>query len=132
MNDKNESVEYRLKKADQLLQTTKNLAALKDWDSAINRLYYAAFQAVSAYLASKDFKASTHAGVSRIFGSELIQSGKLSKETSKQYKALLQKRHYVDYQDFEEATEEEVLKFLPFVENFIQQIKQIIENEKAD
>lgn len=66
MNDSEigEYVKYRLKKADETFEVAELLIENKKWNSAINRLYYAAYYAVSALLVQAGINTKTHSGVS--------------------------------------------------------------------
>jgi uncharacterized protein (UPF0332 family) len=57
---KDDVVRYRLQRAKDTLEDAKILADNQRWNSAINRLYYASFYAVTALLLDADLKQSTH------------------------------------------------------------------------
>jgi uncharacterized protein (UPF0332 family) len=61
-------VNYRLKRAFETLNEVENLIALQYWNTAMNRLYYAAFYAVSALLAKHKINAHSHTGIRQKFG----------------------------------------------------------------
>ncbi|QIP11584.1 HEPN domain-containing protein [Spirosoma aureum] len=61
---KDEILTFRLSKSDKDLKAAKTLMASNDWDVAVNRLYYAAFHAVSeCYKSRSAFWRESNAGV---------------------------------------------------------------------
>ena len=60
-------VELRIAKAYRAYAEAKGNVELKFWETAANRLYYAAFDAVSALLLANGYDAQTHSGVRHIF-----------------------------------------------------------------
>jgi uncharacterized protein (UPF0332 family) len=55
---KKDLIEYRTKRAKDTFEDALILAEKNKWNSAINRLYYAAYYAVSALLLKSDIKAT--------------------------------------------------------------------------
>lgn len=71
-NDQRRSyVLYRMESANKTLDAAKLLADNAQWNSAINRLYYALFYAVSALLLDNDIQAKTHTATINQFPSIL-------------------------------------------------------------
>jgi len=56
---KEELIKYRLERAKEAFEDGEILANNSRWNSAANRMYYACFFIVSAYLAKRDLKATT-------------------------------------------------------------------------
>lgn len=56
-------IRYRLEKAQEVYEAAKVLYNASQWNSVINRLYYACFYSASALLLFKNISAKTHAGV---------------------------------------------------------------------
>ena len=71
---------YRLKKADESFADAKLLAKNGRWNSVVNRLYYASFYAVIALLLSKDIQTTTHDGSRTQFGLNFINPGIIEKK----------------------------------------------------
>ncbi|MGM9777237.1 MAG: HEPN domain-containing protein, partial [Prevotella sp.] len=72
--DRREIVKYRLEKS---LRTYNEAVGSIDngfVETAANRLYYAAYYAVSALLVSFRYEVSTHNGVIQMFGKAFIKS----------------------------------------------------------
>lgn len=64
---------------------------------AMNRVYYAAFYAVSAALLERGASFKKHSGVRSAFHREFIKSGTLNTEWSKFYDRLFEDRQESDY-----------------------------------
>ena len=66
--DRTEIVKYRLEKAYRTYNEAIGSIENSYVETAANRLYYAAYYAVSALLISYKYEASTHNGVIQMFG----------------------------------------------------------------
>jgi uncharacterized protein (UPF0332 family) len=64
---KQDYISYRINSAKETLEAARLLAENKHWNSAINRLYYASFYAISALLYKYDINANSHAGLKHQF-----------------------------------------------------------------
>lgn len=124
--DKNVLVKYRLERAKETLKDAQLLIESNRWNSAINRLYYSAFYAVTALLFNENHKTTTHNGVKSIFSEQFIKKNIISQELGKRYSQLFTWRQKGDYADLFDFTEEKVLPYYDFVKKFILQIEKII------
>lgn len=124
--DKNVLVKYRLERAKETLKDAQLLIESNRWNSAINRLYYSAFYAVTALLFNENHKTTTHNGVKSIFSEQFIKKNIISQELGKRYSQLFTWRQKGDYADLLDFTEEKVLPYYDFVKKFILQIEKII------
>ena len=97
------------------------------WNTAVNRLYYACYYAVSALLIKHDIQAQTHAGTRRMFGLHFIRSGSISKESGKFYSNLFDKRQTGDYEDFLDHTREDVESLIQPAQKLIQEIEELLD-----
>ena len=68
-------------------------------ETAANRLYYAAYYAVSALLVSYKYEASTHNGVIQMFGKAFIKSKVLERRYGTIFNQLFSLRMTGDYED---------------------------------
>ena len=57
-----ELVEYRLRRAKETLEEARIMGSIGHWNACANRLYYAAFYAVSALLVKEGLTATKHTG----------------------------------------------------------------------
>jgi uncharacterized protein (UPF0332 family) len=125
---KEELVSYRFKRSEESLEEAKILAHANHWNAVINRLYYAAYYSVSAYLIKNDIQPGSHNGTKTLFHQELIKSGKLRMEEGKLYSSLFDKRHEGDYGDFQEFNREQTEPLISKVEDFLKNIKKLLSN----
>ncbi len=119
-------INYRIEKAESTLKEVEVLIVNKFWNSAINRMYYACFYAVSALLFKNGINTSSHSGVRQQFGLHFVQKGLFDKELAKHFTRLFEKRYQGDYNDFFDHDEETVLIYYPISKEFISMIKKII------
>ena len=66
-------VEFRLEKAQRAFEQASGVVQMKYWETIANRLYYAAYNAVSALLIAYGYSAQTHSGVTHLFGNILLR-----------------------------------------------------------
>ncbi|GHT45397.1 UPF0332 protein [Bacteroidia bacterium] len=93
-------VAYRLENAHKTLQEIPIHIENELWNTAINRLYYACFYAVTALLISVEIEAHTHAGVRRMLALHYTKEGKLPLKWNRFYTDLFESRQTGDYEDF--------------------------------
>ena len=122
-------VTYRLEKADRAMEQAKHNLPMKYWELIANRMYYAAYYAVSALLIANGLSAKTHETILRLFGLHFIQTGLFPKEHGRLYNKLFSLRLKGDYNDRFDLTSEEVL---PLVEPTEQLIKDVSQKALAD
>ena len=127
-------VTYRIEKSERLMEQVKGIAPLKYWETIANRLYYAAYYAVSALLIANGDTAQTHGGIIGIFGLHFVKEGKVSVEMGNLYKTLYAMRLTGDYDDFGNLTAENVQPLIAPTEEFIKSINtmsmQLIANSR--
>ncbi len=130
MNEEQEKVvEHRLKKAHETLISAKLLLDADQRISAVNRLYYACFYAVTALLETRGLASSKHSGILSLFNKHFVKSGTIRSESGTFYKHLYHKRHEGDYTDFAEFTHERVSEMYASAASFIAEISRLVEKE---
>ena len=92
-------VTYRLGKATNTLHDAEKVIKMKMWATGANRLYYAAYYAVSALLIANGISAKTHEGIIRMFNQTFVATGKIDRELGRQYNGLFSMRLTSDYGD---------------------------------
>ena len=112
VEENDELVSYRLKKAKEALKDATDLVESKKWNLAVNRIYYASFYAVIALLAKKEIYTKTHAGAKQMFGLHFIKTGAISAELSNFYVKVFSMRQSGDYEDFCDYEETDVIDLL--------------------
>jgi len=108
MNEEAERARYRLERSRRTLADALSLSERGSYDSAINRLYYACFYAITAVLVLKGAKPRKHTAVRSAFNRDLVNSGVVPVDKAKVYNLLFDLRLAADYQDFFEANAESV------------------------
>lgn len=93
-------IEYRLEKSRDAMKEAALLADGNFFDSAVTRLYYACFYAVSALLISKSIECNSHAGAKRMFSLHFIRTSLVDQKHITTYSNLMQGRQLCDYEDF--------------------------------
>jgi uncharacterized protein len=126
---KEELVQYRMLRPRESLKDAEILVKEERWSSAANRMYYACFYAVSAYLAFRGLKATTHSGLKSAFNQELVKTGKIVKSEGVLFNKLFSLRQEADYEDFTEIKADEITPMLPEVERLIFEIDELIKKE---
>lgn len=122
--------EYRIRQAEQCLNSAKILCQAEDYRGAANRSYYAIFHAMRSVLAleSKDF--AKHSGVSSYFRKEYIKSGIFPIEMSDYITSAFEARSDSDYDDFYVISKSEVDVQIENAEKFCQAVKDYLETKK--
>lgn len=101
-------IDLHLEKAGLFLQQADEMCALKHWDLAINRYYYASFHALHALFVANRLVAHTHDGLITIFGKEFIQTEKIDRKYGRYLSRMEQLRKLADYNCTSSVTEDEV------------------------
>ena len=117
---KEELVRYRIERAKETFADAVYLIHEERWNAAANRMYYACFYIVSAYLAFRELNAITHAGLKSAFNLELVKTGKIDREDGILYNRLFAMRQQADYEDFMTIQDNDILPLVPKIEALIQ------------
>lgn len=86
-----------LVKAERFLASARLLAESRDLDSAVSRVYYAAFYVAQALLDALGISSSSHRGVISAFGKEFAQKGRLDPRFHRLLITAFEKRQQADY-----------------------------------
>ncbi len=131
MNEMDENmtayVRYRLEKAEETYQAAVVLYNACQWNSVINRLYYACFYVASALLLYKHIPAKSHSGVIGQFSEQIVRPGFISVEEFRVYAKLLNWRSKGDYSDLFDFTKEDVDSMMEPAATFIAKVKDLID-----
>lgn len=90
--DRKSVIVYRIERAKEMLAEVEVLKSNGFYRTAINRLYYACFSAVTALLLQDNIQASTHNGVKSMLGLHYVSTGKISVRLGKVYGQLYDSR----------------------------------------
>ena len=96
------------------------------WDNIANRLYYAAFHAVSALLINDGRPVGTHQGAVVMLHQHYVKTGILSKEDGAFYSQLQTLREKADYNCTYYATEEDTVPRIAEAAAFIDKVVGLI------
>lgn len=123
---------YRIEKAQKALEEIHKVLPLEVWSIIANRMYYALYYAASALLISDAHQVSTHKGVISLLNQYYVRTGLLSKEDGNLFGFIFAFRKGCDYDDFIDASEVDVNRYLPQVEQLVEKIITLINNKKQN
>ena len=127
--EKRAIIAYRVDKAKKTLDDAKKVIELGLWTTAANRLYYAAYYAVSALLIAQGLNAKTHDGIIRLFNMNYIKTEKIDMELGRQYNRLFTMRITGDYGDCFDLQEADVKPLLEPAEQLVTKVISLIQQE---
>ncbi|MBI3967050.1 MAG: HEPN domain-containing protein [Chloroflexi bacterium] len=125
-------VAFRLERAREALVEAEQTAAIGHWNSAVSRLYYACFYAVSAVLADGGVDLSKHTAVRAYFNRELVRPGALPADLGALYNTLFDRHNDADYQDFVRFAEADVRPWLSDTRRFLTAVESLLTPPSAD
>lgn len=123
-------VAFRIEKSQRTLEQAIGNFKMGYVETTANRLYYAAYYAVTALLIKKGFTANTHNGVKAMFGQNFIKTGIINHDMGKLYNRLFNCRLTGDYEDNYDLEMDYVEPMIEPTKQFIRNIKEILENSK--
>lgn len=121
-------VDLEIEKSRRTFSEIEVLRQASLWDNIANRLYYAAFHAVSALLINDGHFVGTHQGAVVMLHQHYVKTGILSKEDGAFYSQLQTMREKADYNCTYYATEEDTAPRIALTENFIEKIVELIKS----
>jgi uncharacterized protein len=114
---------HRIETAYTTLEAARYLLDGGFTDSAVSRLYYAAFHAVTALLTANGIPAKTHGAIKGQFALHFIKTGLLDSKFSKLLSELFDNRQKGDYGDITEFEVETVRTYFEPLRELIEQIE---------
>jgi len=117
---------YKVNKAKETLNEIEVHLQNEFWNTAVNRLYYACFYAVTALLIDKGLYTKTHTGTKQLFGLHFVKTGVITKEAGEFYTDIFDQRQTGDYEDFFFFVKDDVMALLPPARDLIATIEQIL------
>jgi len=100
-------------------------------ETAVSRLYYAAFYAVNALLTSRGLNPKTHTETKSLLNKEFFLPGKLDIAFAELYTMLMAKRHEADYENFAFIDGQKVPEIIEQTQDFINTIDGLIRKEEG-
>lgn len=128
LNDEERQILVNLEK-EKALNTFDEMSVLRQaglWNNIANRLYYAAFHAVSALLINDHHNIGSHQGAVIMLHQHYVKTGILSKEDGAFYSQLQTLREKSDYNCTYNATEADTAPRIEQTKQFIYKILNLI------
>ena len=123
---------YRFEKAEKNLEIAKDLFECETYGVALNRAYYAAFDAMRAVNALDRFDSSKHSGVISHFNKNHVKNGDFDVSTSSIIRRASMLREKSDYEDFYEPEKEDAETVINEVEKFLSAVKRFLKEKTAE
>lgn len=125
-DERKDIVLYRLENARTTLAEVQSHIENGFYNTAVNRMYYACYYAVSALLVANGIQVKSHEGVRQQLGLHFVLTGKISKEQGQFYSMLFSKRTAGDYEDFLTHNKETADSLYPRCVEFISQVESVV------
>jgi uncharacterized protein (UPF0332 family) len=120
---------YRLERAYETLEEAELLFRNGHVNTFVNRLYYACFYAVSAWLILRSLSSSKHSGIRAMFHQHLVKPGFIGVEQGLLYDRLFNNRQKADYVDLVCFEADEVASWLVAAKEFVDSVNALIAKE---
>ena len=124
---RNDLVALYFAKAQETIEEAQVAAKLQKWNMAANRIYYAMFHAVSALLVKDEHPVGTHRGAKAALGQYYVVPGSISVDDGRFFAQMETLRDKADYDIVFSATQEDIERYLPKAEKFIERIAKMLE-----
>lgn len=119
-------VAYRIEKARTVMSEIRKVLPMEVWGTIANRMYYALYYAAIALLINDGHTVNTHKGVISLINQYYVKGGLLSKAEGHLFGQVFAFRQGSDYDDFIDATKEDVERLMPQVEILVEKIISLI------
>ena len=116
-------VGLELEKADKFLSQADAVAQMGIWDVVANRIFYAAFHAVSALLIHDHIEVRSHKGAGLMFGQKYVIPGIFTQEDGRLYAKLQELREKSDYNLVYQSDESEMAPLIERTKDLVLRIK---------
>ena len=125
-----ELADYRMKRAEEMLDAAKDNLNMNQFRTSLNRSYYAIFHAMRAANILEGYDSSKHSGVIAFFTKTYLKTELFDGNLSQIIKEASYLREKSDYDDFYVAVKEDVKRQLENAERFVSAIKKYMETQK--
>lgn len=119
-------VSQQVSKARNFLEQADEMIAMKHWDMAANRYYYACFHMVQGLFISKEISAHKHSGMVSQFSLHFVKTGIVDKTYGSFLARMMQLRQKADYNCAYDITEKEVTEIIDLSHQFIDKVEELI------
>ena len=123
---KDDLIKYRIARAKETFEAAKILADNNQWNSTVNRLYYACFYAVIALLLKEGYSSKTHSGTRSLFGFHFIKTGIVYKTNGEIFNELFDLRQTGDYDDLFDFDKETTEPLIAPAEKLVNVIEELV------
>lgn len=130
--ERNVMVTLEIERATKIMQEVPVYVGAKLWNTLANRLYYAAFHAVSAILIKNEIPVKSHKGAILMFNRDYVNTGVVTREDGILFSQLEGLREAGDYNCCLETTEEQIMPYVTKTEAFVEKIRQLLTENQAD
>ena len=120
--------QHRFKRARRAFREGSVLVEKGFFEGAMNRLYYAAFYAARALLATRELDSSKHSGVISLFHEHFVRTALFDHEKAKILSRSFEERQDTDYEDFVSLTRKEIGALRGEVKVFIDECERILKS----
>ncbi len=127
-----DEAELLIEEAESKLGSAKILYENGRYGDAVSRAYYSMHYAARALLSTKNIFPKTHKGVIARLGLEFVKEGIIEEYYLKAMSTTKESRERADYGAGYEFTEEEAESIIEYAERFLDRIKKVIEDFKAE
>lgn len=122
-----ELANYRLDRAEEMLQASKDNLDMKQYRTSLNRSYYAIFHAMRAVNITEGYDSSKHSGVIAFFTQTFLKTERIDRSMAKIIKESSYLREKSDYDDFYIASGDEAQKQLEKARQFVRVIHEFMD-----
>ena len=126
MNPADALARHRISRAHAALREADLLIDEQHYGGALNRVYYAAFYAARALLATRTLDSSRHSGVIALFQEHFVRTKLISEDVARALPRAFEKRQTSDYGDFSDPSKEELLSLREQVRGFVASCEEIV------
>jgi len=120
---------YRLERANETLEEALLMQQEAHWNACANRLYYAAFYAISALLLKDGHVSTKHSGIKALFNQHYIKPGIFDKDIGRLYNRLFDLRQEGDYIDFVSLDVDIIEPLIEKTKDLIEKIQGLIKHQ---
>jgi uncharacterized protein (UPF0332 family) len=120
-------IDHRLKKADELSSEIQIHINNGHYNTAVNRIYYSLFYALSALALKKAFTTTKHQQLIGWFNRDFIKEKLIDQKYGKILNTAFEMRTKGDYDDFIKYDKIEVEKIFEEMKDFILMIKRLLD-----
>lgn len=121
-------IKHRIEKSNMLQKEALFLFNSGLYNTAVNRIYYAMYHAVSALALRDSFTTSKHLQLIGWFNREYIKTGKADINSGKYLMRAFEMRSKSDYDDFVNYSGNEVKELMENLDSFLQIVEKLIQN----